>query len=122
MEATEHKNSLDCILFVDDDMATNYLNKRLIKKLGVVQKAVFCRNGREALDYLEASEAADYVRPNLIFLDINMPVMDGFEFLQAYEGLDEDKRASEVVVMLTTSLMDNDQQRAENLGVSEYLD
>ena len=113
---------LDCILFVDDDVATNYLNKRLVKKLGITDRVVFCKNGKEALDYLNDPAAEGYVRPSLIFLDINMPVMDGFEFLQAYEKLSADRQASQVVVMLTTSLLDTDQQKAEGFGVAEYMD
>jgi len=112
---------LDCIMIIDDDTTTNYLNKRLIKKMEVADKLVIHKNGKEALEYLTNPSDENYKRPSLIFLDINMPVMNGFEFLNAYNKLSDGQKASEVVVMLTTSLLEKDQEEAANLGVKEYL-
>lgn len=112
---------LNCILFVDDDVATVYLHKRLINKLNITEKLVTCRNGLEALEYVRNAEAANYTAPDLIFLDVNMPQMDGFEFLKAYAELDDALRAKHVI-MLTSSLMEGDVRKAEGLGVSEYVD
>ena len=61
-------------------------------------------------------------RPSLILLDVNMPIMNGFEFMDAYEKLDPTFKASLVVVMLTSSLHAMDQERANNLkDLSDFI-
>lgn len=79
---------LCCILLVDDDSTTNYLNRKLLEKLAITDRVVVALNGHEALTVLatECPEASPS-SPALIFLDINMPLMKGFEFLEAYQQL-----------------------------------
>lgn len=57
----------------------------------------------------------------LILLDVNMPVMGGLEFLEAYQQLPADQRQAVVVAMLTTSVNPRDQQRAAGLPIAAYL-
>ena len=106
---------LDCILLVDDDKATNFLNKRLLKKMGVTDCIQIARNGAEGIEYLlkSANDKDGYPWPDFILLDINMPLGNGWEFLEEYEKLSTDINKSTVILMLTTSLRDNDQNRAE---------
>jgi len=104
---------LDCVLLVDDDEATNFLNRELIEQHQLAHKVIETFNGQEALDYLEQSkDNPDYIRPNLIFLDINMPVMDGFSFMEHYIKLPTELKADIVVMFLTTSDMHEDRSKA----------
>ena len=73
---------IDSVLLVEDDRITNFLNERLLRKLNITESIKVATNGEEALQYLEKTEASGKPLPDLIFLDINMPVMDGLEFLQ----------------------------------------
>ncbi|MEH6768957.1 response regulator [Maribacter arcticus] len=82
------------ILIVEDDEITNYLSKISLVKFGF-KNVSFALNGQEGLDYLKANEG-----PDLILLDINMPVMDGWEFLEALNSL---SLCSNVPVVITTS-------------------
>lgn len=108
---------VNCIMLVDDDLATNFLHKKLISDLGLAEKIVVTKDCKEALDYLTSSENPNYVRPDLIFLDINMPIMDGWEFLDYYEKLPASSKANVLMVMLTTSLNPDDKEKTSKKDV-----
>lgn len=102
------KKKLDCVLLIDDE-ASNFLNLRTIQRAELAEHIETTLNGEEAIDYLTNSGKYErtggdvYPQPSLIFLDINMPVMDGWEFLQAYQNLQDNQKGKIVIVMLTTS-------------------
>lgn len=104
--------TLDLILLVDDDETTNYVNKRLLTRLNVAKEIKIFTNGREALAYLQqAAEDETEKFPDLVFLDIKMPVMDGFTFLELYEKEDWGNHKPIVVLMLTSSASFYDLER-----------
>ena len=111
---------LGCTLLVDDDQTTNFLNQLLLRNLAVTDKLLVARNGQEALEMLQDSSKQDEA-PQLILLDVNMPVMNGFEFLEAYEQLSLPQRQSVVIIMLTTSLHPRDVQRVREASIAGYL-
>jgi CheY-like chemotaxis protein len=113
---------LRCILLVDDDPTNRFLHRRLLTQLSVAEHMLEAANGMQALDLIHAQCADDFrTCPDLILLDMRMPVMDGIEFLKAYRALPEEKQCAKVVVMLTTSLNPRDVERAAQLSVSTYL-
>jgi CheY-like chemotaxis protein len=114
------KVKLNSVLLVDDDEATNFINRRIIEKSGIASHIEVAYNGKEALDYLCCSGkyekiGAPFPKPKLILMDINMPVMDGWEFLEAYRKLDNDKKSDKILIMLTTSFNPDDKIKAENI-------
>ncbi len=105
---------ISCILLVDDDENDNFFHKRALEKIRIAKKVEVVNTGEQALTYLEnSSQTSDHEHPNIIFLDINMPVMNGWEFLDEYERLPETTRANTLVIMLTTSLNPADKKRAD---------
>lgn len=113
---------LKCVLLIDDNKADNFIHKAYIQKHGGVENIVMTTSGAEALEFLGTKQEGDYPRPELIFLDINMPKMNGWEFLEEYEKLDEDQKGGVVVVMLTTSLNPEDKEMADSkVNVRGYL-
>lgn len=110
------KKKLNCILLIDDDEATNYIHKIVINKADCAEQVVAMQSGYDALDYLTKMKDGIYPQPDVIFLDINMPAMDGWEFLEEYEKLEDGQKGHIVVVMLTTSLNPDDEKKAKSLG------
>jgi CheY-like chemotaxis protein len=93
------------VLLVDDDEITTYLNTQLLKRLAVTDELLVAHNGLEALQTLEQTyDAPDApVEPLLVLLDVNMPVMNGVEFLQTYQQHPLAQKSQLVIVVLTTS-------------------
>jgi CheY-like chemotaxis protein len=107
-------NSFHSIILVDDDPINNLINKRLISKLDIAPKIE---------EYLEAEKAIEKIRTLdvdqkiFIFLDINMPVMNGWDFLNQY--LIEFKNRKDKIVVLSSSIDFQDRQRAKEFDCVE---
>lgn len=104
------------ILLVEDDQVDVMTVKRALKELHVTNPLVERENGEEALAYLRDTRN---VHPCIILLDLNMPVMNGIEFLQVVKNDSELKRLP--VVVLTTSEEQQDKVNSFNLGVAGYM-
>lgn len=105
-------------MLVDDDQTTNFLNQLLLKKLSVTERILVALDGQEALQQLQQNcEPLTPECPVLILLDVNMPGMNGIQFLEAYQNLPLAQKHAIVIVMLTTSLHPRDVQRVEQLNV-----
>ncbi len=106
------KKKLDCILLVDDNSDDNFFHQIIINKMDIVNRIEVVLNGLEALAYLKRENQSP---PELIFLDINMPKMNGWEFLEQYKHLDVKQRARVVIMILTTSANPDDIKKAKEI-------
>ena len=116
---------INCILLVDDSPADNEFHSIIIRKADVCNHIRIAEDGVKAIEYIKNSfkpgNEDEYPKANLIFLDINMPRMNGFEFLEAYHKLNEKYKTSIVIAMLTTSLNPEDRTRAMMSGeISDF--
>lgn len=114
------KKKLNCILLVDDDEGTNFFNEIIIEKAGIANHVEITLNGKEAIEYITYDGADNeditiHPKPVLILLDINMPVMDGWDFLEIYHDLKEKHKGETIIVMLTTSTNPDDRKRAASI-------
>lgn len=113
------------VLLVDDSEDDNYFSQRAIQKSGVPADVTICVDGLDAIHYLGSNDAYagnPLPAPDLIFLDINMPRMTGWEFIDAFGELPIAQNTTTIVVMLTTSGDDRDKERALTINeLSTYL-
>ena len=108
------------VLLVDDNSTANFLNELILTKMEVAEHIAVAENGAEALALLARAYAAPAGSPYpaLILLDVNMPVMDGTAFLEAYQKLPELQQRASVVVLLTTTVHERELARLRELPVA----
>jgi len=116
-------------MLVDDNPNDNFFHEREIKKNNLATNIITRNTGADALDYLKSKKDDKNMQPELIFLDINMPGMNGWEFLHEYNQMDKELpiRVHElqnrvIIIMLTNSDNPDDEQRAKTWRfVSDYI-
>ena len=105
------------IVLIDDDSTTNYLNKLIIEKSDLVDEVLSFDSAQEALDFFNHSNSAE--DQALVLLDINMPIMSGWQFLDHYQNL-QNNNANKIVI-LTSSINPADKLLAEERkGIMDY--
>jgi CheY-like chemotaxis protein len=113
-------------MLIDDDEPTNFLSNMIIEETGCTKHIQIEDSGKKALNYLANSKKfananREYPWPDLIFLDINMPAMNGWEFLYKYNEMEKEHMAEIIMVMLTTSLDPDDEVRSKKFpGVTDF--
>lgn len=101
------------VLIIDDDPILIMVCTRLMSITGFSSQVASCRDGKEGIEYLKA-KISDHPEelPEIIFLDINMPVMNGWDFLDLYSGIKQDLPAPLTIVMLSSTVDQADYDRA----------
>ncbi|MCU0449960.1 MAG: response regulator [Bernardetiaceae bacterium] len=95
--------AVDFVMLVDDNDTDNFISRRIIELTKFANRIEIKNSGKSALQYLEASKDDDHKLPNLIFLDINMPIVDGFVFLYEFEKFPENVRKKSKIIILSSS-------------------
>ncbi len=113
---------VNCVLLIDDDKATNFFNERVVTRHEDFYQVNTVQSGLAALDYLNAVENNTAIKPDLIFLDINMPAMNGWEFLTEFSKLDQKVTADIKVILLSTSSNPDDvRASSKNHSVDDFI-
>lgn len=103
------------LLVIDDDDINIFIIKKIVEKTGFSVNMVAKTNGQLAIDYLqEIGESSDQF-PHLILIDINMPVLNGWEFIEAYEIMNLTRSVN--LYMLSSSVYENDIEKAKTYKV-----
>jgi len=103
------------VLLVDDDEINNFISIKLIKKALLNTDIMACLNGKFAIDQLIQIQREDPAKmPDYILLDINMPIMNGWEFLDEYKRLNIDPLGKCKIFIISSSVFSNDINKARS--------
>jgi CheY-like chemotaxis protein len=109
------------VLLIDDNEIDNFINERMITSSHFAEVVIVKNSADAALDYLKTiTSVQDF--PQVIFLDLNMPIKDGFEFMVEFEAFSEEFKNASKIVVLSSSISPDDINRAStNPHVSKYV-
>jgi CheY-like chemotaxis protein len=110
------KKKLKSVLLIDDDEVANFLHSCILEELNVTNTIVTLTNGFEGLKYLKNNEF-----PDLLLLDLNMPLIDGKEFLESFNDLPIKGKEAMVIIVLSSSRRLDDIQDAIGLGAIDFI-
>lgn len=100
------------LLVIDDDDINIFIIKKIVEKTGHHINMIAKSNGQQAIDYLKETIAQNKPVPQLVLIDINMPVMNGWEFIEAYETLGITQKVD--MYILSSSVYENDIERTKS--------
>jgi CheY-like chemotaxis protein len=112
---------LNQVVLIDDNETTSFLNNRLLQRLDLAENILSFTNAEQAFHQLWGPAAPVQPAPELVFVDLKMPGMDGFEFLNQYSRLAPEVREKTVMAVLTTSMHSADTTRVAQYEGVEYL-
>lgn len=107
------------VLCIDDDNTTLTICKLVIAKAGFAKEVITAMNGKEGIDFFEkhAGDTDSGALPDIVFLDLNMPVMNGWDFLEEYAAQYADKLPDIKIVILSSTVNPEDFRKAAQLSI-----
>ncbi len=114
--------SIKNLFLVDDDEIFTFLTKRTIEETNLVDRIKIFSNGQDAIDFLETAAGNQELLPDVILLDINMPILDGWGFLEEFILLKPSIGKQITIYVVSTSISPYDIDRAKNISdVSDFI-
>ena len=105
------------VMIIDDNDIDNFINERILKAALISENVYVHTSAKSALEFLKNLESVKNIPkeiiPSYIFLDLNMPIMDGFQFMDAFQKFSDEFRSAIKIVILTTSLNPSDVETAK---------
>src|SRR5687768_110485 len=109
------------ILLVDDEQVFHFLNSKVIELSGFECKVQTAANGQEGIDIISGCLRVGTAFPDVIFIDLNMPVMDGFEFIRFFQSMEFPQKEKTTLVVLTSSVDLKEREIAIGLGIKHFI-
>jgi CheY-like chemotaxis protein len=126
MAVKKPQSSYKNVMLIDDSEIDNFINQKMIEGCNFAGNVYVHTSSKSALEFLKNFDRTGVfpkeLSPEVIFLDINMPIMDGFQFVDEFQKLGKELRDTIKIVFLTTSLNPQDQEKAlKTPGVLKYI-
>lgn len=122
---SEKTKKYSSVMLIDDNEIDNLINQKMIEATDIARYIYTHTGAKSAIEFLKNIEKiealSDQVLPEIIFLDIDMPLMDGFQFLDEFAKLSEKTRKKCNIVMLTSSINPQDVHKSKKYNVKTYL-
>jgi CheY-like chemotaxis protein len=109
------------VLLIDDEQVFHLINTKVIEHAGVDCEIETAANGSEAQGIINKYLTGNTSIPDVIFIDLNMPVMDGFQFIRAFKSMEFPHKDKVTLVILTSSVNEKDRMHAKTLGIDHYI-
>jgi CheY-like chemotaxis protein len=110
------------VCLIDDDRIYQFTAKKILESTGLSKEIFIFNNGEEAINFFRENSQAAEKLPDIIFLDINMPVMDGWQFLEEFQVLHQDLGKKISIYMVSSSVDDYDIKKSKEYSlVADYV-
>lgn len=120
MKRTIVKHKYNNALLIDDNELDNFINEKMLEANCFAGKVYVSSNGKSALEFINnlvvSGGANNGTYPDVMFIDLNMPIMDGFEFIDHFKKINDPKLMACKLVILTSSISNSDKIKAEKIG------
>ncbi len=109
------------VLLIDDDAITNYLHKRTLNSTQLTRTIQVAETVQEALSFWKNPAEAEQEKPELIFLDLNLPGLSGWDFIDEYKKIESHNNNPAIIIILSASVNYDDEKKAKDMAeVAEY--
>jgi CheY-like chemotaxis protein len=108
---------IEIIALIDDDDTYVYISKRMLKQIDTINKIEVFGNGLDGLNYLKLNIDNPILLPEIIFLDLSMPIMDGWQFLEEFINLNSSNLKKIIIYICSSSISPYDIDKAKSLNV-----